>query len=103
MIQSEDLACLLSQSWPNVNIMSGFMKAGIYPLNPGQITDGQTGPSQFFTKLEDGRSKPAAAADSALSDGTSVSTMVTRAGSDGSEAKPTSQMTISLKFCPFQV
>ena len=57
LIRSEDLAFLLSQSWSKavtpVNIMSGFMKAGIYPLNPGQIIDRQICPSKLFSTPDD--------------------------------------------------
>ena len=39
VIQSENIASLLGQAWPKalipINIMSGFKKCGIYPLNPG--------------------------------------------------------------------
>lgn len=32
--------------------MSGFRKCGIYPLNPGQISDRQLAPSHAFVKLK---------------------------------------------------
>ena len=50
VVRSENLASLLAHAWPlsvtPVNIMSGFRKCGIYPLNPGVIDDRQTAPSQ---------------------------------------------------------
>ena len=50
IITSEDLASLLAVTWPQcmtpVNIMSGFRKCGIYPLNPGAVKDYETAPSK---------------------------------------------------------
>ena len=50
VVRSENLASLLAVAWPQsvtpVNIMSGFRKCGIHPLNPGVIDDRQTAPSQ---------------------------------------------------------
>lgn len=50
VIRSENIASLLAHAWPRsvtpVNIMSGFHKCGIHPLNPGVIDDRQTAPSQ---------------------------------------------------------
>ena len=50
VVRSENLASLLAHAWPQsvtpVNIMSGFRKCGIHPLNPGVIDDRQTAPSQ---------------------------------------------------------
>ena len=37
------------QSLTMVNIMSGLKKTGIYPLNPGEVTDRQIAPSALFT------------------------------------------------------
>ena len=34
---------------PAVNIISGFKKCGIYPLNQGEVTDRQVAPSTLFT------------------------------------------------------
>ena len=36
-----------------VNIMSGFKKCGIYPLNPGEVTDRQIAPSTVFVASND--------------------------------------------------
>ena len=53
VITTNHLAQLLAQAWPHavtpVNIMSGIKKCGIYPLNPGEISDWQLAPSKVFT------------------------------------------------------
>ena len=45
VITTDVIASLLSQAWPEsitpVNIMGGFRKCGIFPLNPGTISDRQ--------------------------------------------------------------
>ena len=50
VVRSENLASLLAHAWPQsvtpVNIISGFRKCGIHPLNPGVIEDRQTVPSE---------------------------------------------------------
>ena len=42
VITTDIVASLLAQAWPEsvtpVNVISGFRKCGIYPLNPGEIT-----------------------------------------------------------------
>ena len=45
VVRSENLASLLAIA-TECNIMSGFRKCGIHPLNPGVIDDRQTAPSQ---------------------------------------------------------
>ena len=54
VITTDILASLLAQTWPEsvtpVNVMSGFRKCGIYPLNPGEISDRQLVPSNAFVK-----------------------------------------------------
>ena len=35
-------------SFTAVNIMSGFKKCGVYPINPGEVTDRQLAPSKAF-------------------------------------------------------
>ena len=49
VITTDVLASLIAKAWQNaitpVNIMSGFRKCGIYPLNRGQISDRQLQPS----------------------------------------------------------
>ena len=46
---SEDIPAILSEAWPKsvtpVNIMSGFRKSGIHPLNPSYIHDRAFAPS----------------------------------------------------------
>ena len=53
VITTEQIASLVGTAWPQsltpVNIMSGFKKTGIYPLNPGEVTDRQVAPSALFT------------------------------------------------------
>ena len=45
-----DLAYLVGQAWPLAltpsNLISGFCKSGIFPLNPGRIIDRHTAPSR---------------------------------------------------------
>ena len=52
VITSEKLASLVADAWPlsltPVNIMSGFRKTGIYPINPSEVTDRQLAPSKVF-------------------------------------------------------
>ena len=53
VITTEQIACLVGIAWPQaltpLNIMSGFKKCGIYPLNPGEVTDRQLAPSTVFS------------------------------------------------------
>ena len=55
VITTDILASLLCQAWAQsitpVNAMSGFRRCGIYPLNPGEISDCQLAPSKVFTRL----------------------------------------------------
>ena len=57
VVTTDVIASLLGKSWPQavtpVNIMSGFRKTGVYPLNPGQITDRQTAPSKALCASEE--------------------------------------------------
>lgn len=58
VVTSEAIAGILAQAWPQsmtpVNIMSGFRKCGIYPLNPGEVADRMTAPSTVFaTRMAD--------------------------------------------------
>ena len=52
VITTDQIAGLIGKAWPlsltPVNIMSGFKKCGIYPLNPGEVTDRQIAPSTLF-------------------------------------------------------
>ena len=54
VVTVEVLASLVGRAWSQsltpVNIMSGFRKCGIYPLNPGQIDDRQIVPSKVFSE-----------------------------------------------------
>ena len=53
VITTDQIAGLIGIAWPQsltpVNIMSGFKKCGIYPLNPGVVTDRQIAPSALFS------------------------------------------------------
>ena len=40
----------LAQSHTPLNILGGFKKAGIYPFNPGEVSDRQLAPSTVFKK-----------------------------------------------------
>ena len=52
VITTDKLAMLVAEAWPlsftPVNIMSGFKKCGIFPLNPSAVSDRQTAPSKTF-------------------------------------------------------
>ena len=54
VVTVEVLASLVGRAWSQSltpdNIMSGFRKCGIYPLNPGQIDDRQIAPSKVFSE-----------------------------------------------------
>ena len=43
VITSNKLASLVAEAWPvslsPLNIMTGFKKMGVYPLNPSEVTD----------------------------------------------------------------
>ena len=58
VITTDVLASLLAQAWPEsvtpINVMSGFRKCGIYPLNPGEISDRQLAPSHAFVRPASG-------------------------------------------------
>ena len=60
VITTDILASLLAQSWHEsvtaINIMKGFRKFGIYPLNPGEISDHQLAPSHPFRPAIDSKS-----------------------------------------------
>ena len=53
VINTDQIAGLIGTAWPQsltpVNIMSGFKKCGIYPLNPGVVRDRQIAPSALFS------------------------------------------------------
>ena len=52
VITTDVIASLIGSAWPSshtpVNIMSGFRKSDIYPLNPGAIDDRDLAPSKAF-------------------------------------------------------
>ena len=47
---TDKLASLVAAAWPlsytPVNIMAGFKKSGVFPINPSEVTDRQTMPSK---------------------------------------------------------
>ena len=50
VVTADKLASLVAEAWPHsftsVNITSGFKKTGVYPLNPGEVSDCQLAPSK---------------------------------------------------------
>ena len=54
VVTEDILAALVSdafaQSHTPLNILGGFKKAGIYPFNPGEVSDRQLAPSKALTK-----------------------------------------------------
>ena len=52
VVTEDVIAALVSeamlQSHTPLNILGGFKKAGIYPFNPGEVSDRQLAPSTFF-------------------------------------------------------
>lgn len=44
------MASLVAEAWPHsftaLNVMSGFKKCGVFPINPSEITDRQIAPSK---------------------------------------------------------
>ena len=75
VITTEQIASLIGIAWPQsitpVNIMAGFRKCGIYPLNPGEVTDRQLAPSALFTS-DDATPDTPSEDSSALADSSSV-------------------------------
>ena len=65
VVTNDKLALLVAEAWPSsftaVNIMSGFKKSGVYPLNPGEVTDWQLAPSNALcprSQPEDTKAAP---------------------------------------------
>ena len=100
MITTADISSLVAEAWPlsltPVNIMSGFKKTGIFPLNPGASTDRELAPSKIASsELSDVISESTGACGSLLvevsesslskgSDVSSVNSLQTCAGSSSS-------------------
>ena len=57
MITTNAIASLVHQAWHSsftaVNILSGFRKCGIHPLNPGEVSDCQLAPSKAVKSQND--------------------------------------------------
>ena len=55
VVTADKLVSLVAEAWPHsftsVNIMSGFQKTGVYPLNPGEVSDRQLVPSKALCSL----------------------------------------------------
>ena len=49
VITTDILASIVAKAYPlsftTVNIMSGFKKSGVWPINPGEVTDQHIAPS----------------------------------------------------------
>ena len=71
MITSDKLASLVAEAWPlplsPLNIMSGFKKTGIYPINPNEVTDRQIAPSKPFQQLQTESSQEGSVSDNPTS------------------------------------
>ena len=57
VITTNAIASLVHQAWHSsftaVNILSGFRKCGIHPLNPGEVSDRQLAPSKAVRSQND--------------------------------------------------
>ena len=53
VITTDKIASLVAEAWPHcftaLNILSGFKKCGVYPLNPGEVTDRQIAPWTVYS------------------------------------------------------
>jgi len=71
VITSDKLASLVAEAWPlslsPLNIMSGFKKTGIYPINPSEVTDRQIAPSKLYQQLQTESSQDGSASDNLTS------------------------------------
>ena len=90
VITTDQIASLVGTAWPQtltpVNIMSGFKKCGIYPLNPGEVTDRQLLPSTLFNSSSSPTSpvnKPDASPDASWPDTSPDTSSVTKTSSVG--------------------
>ena len=68
VITSDKLASLVADVWPlsltPLNILSGFKKTGIYPINPSEVTDRQIAPSRPFKQSLSESSQDGSTSDS---------------------------------------
>ena len=62
VITTDKIASLVAEAWPHcftaLNILSAFKKCGVYPLNPGEVTDRQIAPSKALCQVQPGRKEP---------------------------------------------
>ena len=72
VVTSEVIASLLAVAWPQahtpLNIMAGFKKSGVYPLNPGEITDRDVAPSKVQVVKDSDKSSSTLSPSSQTSD-----------------------------------
>ncbi len=93
VITTDVIASIVGEAWSQsmtpLNIMSGFKKCGIYPLNPGEIIDRQLAPSKA---VQPKKSLPCSSSDSVLSSSLSSSdcqsATTTSKGSDSLVTNP---------------
>ena len=68
VITEADLAGLVGKAWPMALtpsiLISGFTKTGIYPLNPGRITDRYKAPSTVYAVYNEASKPPTSPAQS---------------------------------------
>ena len=90
VITTDQIASLVGTAWPQaltpVNIMSGFKKCGIYPINPGEVADRQLAPSTLFNSSSSPTSpvnKPDASPDTSWPDTSPDTSSVTKTSSVG--------------------
>ena len=66
MITSEAIASLVGDTWPQsvtpINILSGFKKSGISPLNPSEVSDRMLAPAKGL-KSNNSKSPPTYSAE----------------------------------------
>ena len=71
VVTSDKVASLVAETWllslSPLNIMSGFKKTGIYPINPSEVTDRQIAPSKLFQQSQMESSKDSSVSDSPTS------------------------------------
>ena len=72
VITSDKLASLVAEAWPlsltPLNILSGFKKTGIYPINPSEVTDRQIAPSKPFQQQSTESTQDGSASDNSIKD-----------------------------------
>ena len=99
VITEQDLAGLLGEDWPLAltpsNIIAGFFKSGIYPLNPGRISDRELAPSKTFSSGLSSDSPSTASVQSSPPRTTRSDSLTTRADSNPPSLSSTSESAIN--------